>query len=174
MRVRAAENRRIDPRRLVPSPRSWRTAPRRRPSTRAWLQFAPTVARCDLCPGELDQHSDSDHFWISKAAAFARSARSSIRRWFCNRSRDSSSRSVFVSPPSSSLSARSACLAQCRIDHDETPNSLPSSLHPRPARNSSTMRCRNSGVYLFHNLGVSVLVHGVPEAGQIQVGMAAP
>src|SRR6202158_3885538 len=111
----------------------------------------------------------------NQAAAFDKISRSILSWRFSRRSFASSSRSALVKPPSPRPASRSACLTQPRIDHTEQPNSLLSCTGCRPARTSSTICCRNSGVYRFaiFDLAIvdssSVKIEESTETGQLQV-----
>src|SRR6202158_603906 len=110
----------------------------------------------------------------NQAAAFDKISRSILSWRFSRRSFASSSRSALVKPPSPRPASRSACLTQPRIDHTEQPNSLLSCTGCRPARTSSTICCRNSGVYRFaiFDLAIvdssSVKIEESTETGQLQ------
>src|ERR1019366_3106596 len=83
----------------------------------------------------------------NQAAAFDKISRSSRRTRFWRLSRVSSWRSSVVSPALSRPSSRSACATQLRIDCEVVWNSRASSSALRPARTSSTIRCRYSRAY---------------------------
>lgn len=133
----------------------------------------PVVPRIEAALGNLEQpahephrkvglvclHKSEERFRVAvlsfanQAAAFDKISRSNLSWRFSRRSRVSSWRSACVSPPSPWPTSRSACLTHCRIDQDVKPNSVASSLKPRPARYSSTIWRRNSGAYLTCFLG---------------------
>ncbi len=83
----------------------------------------------------------------NQAAAFAKISRSRRMRRFSRRSRRSSSRSALVSPSRRRPSSLSAWATQFLMVCADGSNSLASSEGVRPARTSSTIRCRNSGGY---------------------------
>jgi hypothetical protein len=84
----------------------------------------------------------------NQAAAFDSISRSSRNTRFSRRSRASSCRSSLLSPSSRRPASRSACATQLRIDCAVGSNSFARSSGLRPARTSSTIRCRYSDAYL--------------------------
>src|SRR5688500_12588030 len=104
--------------------------------------------------GLVRLHESEERFGVAvlafanQAAAFDRMSRSSFSCRFSRRSRSSSSRSASLTPPSPLPSLSSACLTQYLIVPAAGPNSRARCAGTRPARTSSTICCRNSGVYL--------------------------
>src|SRR6202011_4960292 len=97
---------------------------------------------------ELERRDGTEPVSVAnQAAAFDNISRSSRRVRFSRLSRLSSSRSAVVSPSLRRPSSRSACATQLRIEVAVVWNSRASSSALRPARTSSTIRCRYSGAY---------------------------
>src|SRR5271167_2445373 len=97
---------------------------------------------------ELERRDGSEPVSVAnQAAAFDNISRSSRRIRFSRRKRVSSWRSSVVSPSLRRPSSRSACATQLRIEVEVVSNSLARSSALRPARTSSTIRCRYSGAY---------------------------
>jgi hypothetical protein len=120
-------------------------------------------------PEERFEGAPSD---ANQAAAFERISRSSLSLRFSRRNRESSSRSVLVSPPSPLPASRSACLTHSEIDQDVGPNSFAKDAGVRPERTRSTICRLNSGVYRTALLAIvnsfNPIIEVSTETGQVQ------
>ena len=107
----------------------------------------------------------------NQAAAFERISRSSLSLRFSRRNRESSSRSVLVSPPSPLPASRSSCLTHSEIDQDVGPNSFAKDAGVRPERTRSTICRLNSGVYRTALLAIvnsfNPIIEVSTEPGQV-------
>src|SRR5580658_2489560 len=131
--------------------------------TRAHRSIAPCIEpaprysqqsahKPDRVGGLVRFHEPEERFEVplsvaNQAAAFERISRSSFSLRFSRRSRDSSSRSVLVKPPSPLPASRASCLTHSAMLQAVGPNSFARDAALRPERTKSTICRLNSGVY---------------------------
>src|SRR6185312_14438437 len=94
---------------------------------------------------ELEERFEGAPSVANQAVTYERISRSSLSLRFSRRNRESSSRSVLVSPPSPLPASRSSCLTQSEIDQDVGPNSFAKDAGVRPERTRSTICRRRVG-----------------------------